>query len=196
MFALLNIKMFVSTAVLSVSWGRSSRDMIAGLTHKLDPGIGGSSPLSLECVFHLPSPLPDAPPRIQPWDNNVVMRPFDYVCDWTQLSLYINFFKILAVGVEIYLTCGHPRQVFYVSCLLNLPLTNLEWSTSFLGLYLPSEDSSTEYQDQFQVGSTTTRLQGNSVMTWIKFRNCRELISKHQHILTILFLGLSMLSCA
>lgn len=188
--------MFVSTAVLSVSWGRSSRDVIAGLTHKLDPGIAGFSPLSLECVFHLPSPLPDAPPRIQPWDNNVVMRPFG-LCMWLDsVNPLHKLFKILAVGVEIYLTCGHPRQVFYVSCLLNLPLTNLEWSTSFLGLYLPSEDSSTEYQDQFQVGSTTTRLQGNSVMTWIKFRNCRELISKHQHILTILFLGLSMLSCA
>lgn len=33
-------------------------------------------------------------------------------------------------------------------------------------------------------------------MSWIKFRNCREFTSKHQHILTTLFLDLSMLSYA
>ena len=47
---------------------------------------------------------------------------------------------------EIYSSCSCPRQTSHVSCALNLPPTNQEWSASFFGFSLCSA-----YRDQFQV---------------------------------------------
>ena len=110
--------------------------------------IGGSSPspLSLECTFCLRFPQQELFSRTQPWDSNVLLRP-------SGLDTWLNFvkssmqtFKILAGACGDLLLLWLPKisLVHKFSCLLNPPLTNLEWSVSFLGLFLPSV-----YGDQF-----------------------------------------------
>ena len=56
--------------------GRSHRgDVTASGNCRRDLGCRGSSPppFSLECAFCLPSLLPEASPRIQPCDSDVVL---------------------------------------------------------------------------------------------------------------------------
>ena len=45
------------------------------------PGDSSHPPLSLDCAFNLPFSFPEAASRIQPWDNNVVMK-WSVLCTW------------------------------------------------------------------------------------------------------------------
>lgn len=65
---------------------------------------------SLECAFCLPSPLPEADPRTQPRDRNVLLNPSVQYMWLNPVRPSIYTFNISQVDVENYLSCGHPRQ--------------------------------------------------------------------------------------
>ena len=75
------------------------------------------------------------------WDG------LDRVHDWTQLSP-LSKLKILVGRCKELLVLRLPKTTFVGKflCLLNMPPTNLEWSASFFGLFLPSS-----YGGQFQI---------------------------------------------
>lgn len=61
---------YVNTSILE--------EVIKKMWPPVDPKVGSgqsSLPLSLECGFHLASPLPEVSARTLPWDSNVVLRP-------------------------------------------------------------------------------------------------------------------------
>ena len=129
---------------------------------KLDPGNWRlpTSPLSLESVFYLPSLLQEVTPRIQPWDRKCGFETI-WIGYMTELS-YVptSIFNILVgrCGHHLVLQLPVTSLVSKFPCLLNLPPTNLEWSTSCLGLSLPSK-----YRGRFQITlrKLLKRLQAN-----------------------------------
>lgn len=82
--------------------------------------VGGPSPLPspLECVLRPPSLLPEAAPRVQPWDSNVCETVWTgYVTESRSgfLSMWPNSVKISMLtfniwSTEIYSSCGRTRQ--------------------------------------------------------------------------------------
>ena len=68
--------------------GGGQEDVTSSWPLRLDPDNWGGGvstpPLFLECVFCLPFPFPEAVPKIQPWDRNVVLRPSGW-CSWLNL---------------------------------------------------------------------------------------------------------------
>lgn len=90
------------------------------------------------------------------WDH------LDCIHDWIQVRFlyeHLRFWQMKRRDLPILqppkttLGCKFP-------CLLNSPPTNLEWATSFLGLFLPSV-----YGDQFQIIPRSSQL--IVPLTWI-----------------------------
>ena len=120
--------------------GRGHREEVTADWHaSWTRASGGSlSPtLFLECTFH---------PLFLSWEplqgcNLERVRcgweHLDGVGDWTSLRLLYKLLRFSQVGVEIYLSCGHPRQISYISPLAyetcHLPI----WSALSLSLVSP-----------------------------------------------------------
>ena len=118
-------------------WRRSSKDITTGWPTSWTQAIKGSSPPppSLECTFCPPFP------QWKPFQGHNLKRVMccwdhlDNMWDWTQLRFLYKLVRFWQTGVEIYSSCGYLRQASYVrkfSCFFKRPLTNLEWSASFL----------------------------------------------------------------
>lgn len=101
---------------------RSPRTCDQQLTRELDQGNEGPSlhPLSLGCVFLLPSPLPQAASGIKPGDRCVVLRLSElglwrksvkssHMHDWNQLRPLCKLFKILVSGCRELLILRPPK---------------------------------------------------------------------------------------
>lgn len=120
--------------------GREDGDPRDGWHHELDPGNRRRlTPSSVLGKYALP-PLPTvgAIPRTQPWESKVLLKPSG-IQDWTPLGPLCKLLRFRRQGVEIYSSCGCPRQArSKFPWLLTLPLTNLEWPASFFSLSLPS----------------------------------------------------------
>lgn len=103
--------------------------------------------LALECVFYLSSPIPEADPRIQHWDRNVVLRLSGLGTWLNPVKSSIQTFQILAGRCRDLFILRLPKTglVSKFPCLSNLPSTTLEWSVYFF-LSLPSL-----YQGWFQI---------------------------------------------
>ena len=110
---------------------------------------------------HLLSLLPEAAPKTQPWDRNVVKR-LSGLCTWLNpVRASVHFYDLVG-GCRKLFILQPPKTILIckLPCLLNLPLTNLEWSAFFFGLSLPSM-----YGGQFQItpGRLPKRWRPNSM---------------------------------
>lgn len=113
----------------------TSTDLPAGPWHWRLP-----DPLSCSWnLYLLAFLLPEAAPRIQPWNRNMVLKLSGWVRNWTLLRSLYKLSRFWQVGTEINSSYSCSRQASCkFLCLLNLPPTNLGWPASFFGLSLPS----------------------------------------------------------
>ena len=118
----------------------------------------------LGMCFCLPSWLPEAALRIQPWDRNVVLRLIGLSMWPNPLEASIETFKILVGGRRNLLVLGLPKSSLLrkFPCSLKLPPSSMGQPASFFRLSLASV-----YGGQFQItisGKLPKMLQSNN---WI-----------------------------
>lgn len=127
-------------------------DAITGWPMSLTWNIGGFSPLSLslEYELHFSSLLPEAALPVQPWDSDVVWRPYGQRTRPDPVKI-LQTFKMWWV-VQRSTHFRHQRLVRKRPCSWNLPSTNLGWPVSFFALSLPSK-----YGDNFRLHLGSSR---------------------------------------
>ena len=106
-------------------WQMSSRTPLVDL----QDGSGQSeAPYSLSCPCNVSFPPSETFSRIQLWGNK---RPSGWYTLMNLAKASVQTFKILMGGIDIFLSCGCPRQASYVSLLMKTA-TYLEWSASLV----------------------------------------------------------------
>ena len=110
-----------------------------------EPDLGNQrllvpSPAYLECKFCSLFPQLGSFSRIHPWENNVLLKPYELNTWLNPVKTSTETFTILSGGVGINLSCGHLRQPSYVSSLVYLICHLPFWSglSLFFGFSLHS----------------------------------------------------------